>query len=414
MALALDIARTHLLARVRQSAVSVLGVAMGVGFAIAMTSMMVGFQQDFVQRVIDNSPHIIMKDEFRIPPKQPVYLVYPDAAVSLRSVKPREEVRGIKRAQSILKSLENWPGLDLAPTLQTQVFLRFGSKDESATLTGIEPERERRVTKIENDLVAGSLNALLTSPNGVILGDGLRRKLGARMGDTITAVSPEGVIMRMKIVGVIKTGVIAIDDVTAYALLKKAQVLAKRTNVINQIRMRVDRVQAARTIAAQIERRYRYKTESWQEANEGVMGIFVIQDAVRYAVVGAILVVACFGIFNIISTVIFEKARDIAILKSIGFAEGDIRRIFLLEGVMVGVAGSLVGCLLGYGLTLVMASVRFEVGGVVEMQGFVLKYSVWDYVGASGIAIAASTLAAYIPARRAARVKPVDIIRGAA
>lgn len=415
MPLSLDIAKTHLLARVRQSAVSVLGVAMGVGFAIAMTSMMVGFQQDFVQRVIDNSPHIVMKDEYRVPPRQPVYLVYGDrSAINLRSQKPRDEVRGIKRAKSILKSLERWPGIDAAPTLETQVFLRYGSKDVSATLTGIDPERERRVTKIEEDITQGSLTALRTASNGIILGNGLRRKLGVALGDTVTAVSPEGVILRMKIVGIAKTGIVAIDDTIAYTLLKKAQILANRTNVINQIRMRADRVQEARAIAAQIERRYRYKTESWQEANEGIMGIFVIQDAIRYAVVGAILIVACFGIFNIISTVIFEKARDIAILKSIGFSEGDIQGIFLLEGVIVGVAGSLVGCALGYGLTLLMDSISFEVGGVVETQGFVLQYSIWDYVGSSAIAIAASTLATYIPARRAARVKPVDIIRGAA
>ena len=178
--------------------------------------------------------------------------------------------------------------------------------------------------------------------------------------------------------------------------------------------MRLDNVDRAGPMAARIERRFGYKTESWEEANEGVFGIFVIQNAIMYSITGAILIVACFGIFNVISTVIYEKYRDIAILKSIGFAERDIRRIFLIEGVTLGAVGSLAGWALGYGLTLLLASIRFEAAGMVEVQSFILKYSWWHYVITGVAAVSAATLAAYLPARRAAAIKPVDIIRGAA
>lgn len=414
MPLALQIALTHLLTRRRQTAVSMLGVAMGVGFAIAMAAMMQGFQSFFVSKVIDVTPHIIMKDEFRVPPKQPAALRYGGGALVIRGFKPRDELRGIRRARRIIAALSKRRDLNAAPTLHGQIFLRYGSKDVGANLIGVEPERERLVTNLEHDLIAGSLDALKTSANGLIVGVGLAKKLGVKMRDTVTAVSSTGVILKMKIVGIFRTGLIDLDDTEAYTLLKKAQILQKRTNVVNQIRMRMKAPETARAVAGEIERRWRYRSESWQEANEGILGVFVIQHAIMYSTTGAILIVACFGIFNIISTVIFEKTKDIAILKSMGFEEGDIRTIFLVEGVTVGVLGSVLGSGLGYGLIRVLATVEFEVESFVKLQGFVLDSTFVHYAIAIGAAVASAALAAYIPARRAARLKPVDIIRGAA
>lgn len=415
MALSLDIALTHLAARTRQTLVSVVGVAMGVGFFVAMSAMMQGFQQDFISKIVDNTPYIVIKDEFRTPPRQPARIAHADGAIKLHGVKPRDEIRGIKRAGQMIKVVRDWPGVAAAsPTLEGQLFLRYGGKEVSVSSVGIEPDKERQVTKIEKDIKQGSLDALKTTNNGIIVGAGVVRKLGAEMHSIVTAVSPKGVILRMKIVGILQTGIVQIDDSQAYLLLKKSQILQQRINVVNQIRIKTTDLNKAHLIARQIEKRFDYKAESWEEANSGVFGVFVIQNAVMYSTTGAILIVACFGIFNIISTVIFEKTRDIAILKSIGFEAGDIRRIFLFEGLAVGLIGSAFGCALGYGLTHLLASVQFDIKAMVETKGFVLKWSVWHYVIASAMAVGSAVLAAYIPARRAAGVNPVSIIRGAA
>ena len=408
------IAFTHLKNRKRQTLVSVLGVAMGVGFFIGMAAMMQGFQHYFITKVIDVWPHVIIKDEFRQPPRQPVELAYAEGAVALAGQKPREELRGIRDAQARIDELWQMPGVAAAPTLRDQVFLRYGTRSVSATLVGIDPEKERRVTNLERDLIAGRLDDLHTTANGVILGEGLARRLGAGRGVTLTAISPAGVILKVKVVGVFRTGIVAIDNFEAYALLKKAQVLANRPEVINQIRIRLDDVDRAIPLAAAIEARFGYRAESWQEAYENILGIFVIQNGIMYSTVGAILVVAAFGIFNIISTVVHEKSRDIAILKSIGFPERDIRRVFLIEGLVVGLVGTLLGWLLGYALTSLLASIRFDIEGFVRSQGFILHYSYWHYLIASGFAIASAVFAAWLPARKAARLNPVDIIRGAA
>lgn len=414
MWLPLDIALTHLRNRKRQTLVSVLGVAMGVGFFISMAALMQGFHVYFISKVIDVWPHVVIKDEFRSAPPQPVQRLFNDGVVTLYGLKPREELRGIKDADTVLAELNRRSDLAAAPTLRGQVFLRYGSKDISATLVGIEIEYERRVSHLEKDLIAGSLNALNTAANGIILGDGVAKKIGAVLNDTLSVISPAGVILKMKVVGIFRTGITPIDNFESYALLKKAQILQDRINVINQIRIRLNDVDQAHSIASNLEARLGYRSESWEETYENILSIFVIQNGIMYSTVSAILIVAAFGIFNIISTVVHEKTRDIGILKSIGFEERDIRHIFLIEGLLVGLVGTLLGWALGYGLTRVLAAIRIHNEGFITAEGFILHYTFVHYLIAGGFALLSSTFAAWLPARKAAHLNPVDIIRGAA
>lgn len=414
MPLGLSIAVRHLLHRRRQTATSLLGVSLGVAFFIGIASMMQGFQRDFITRVIDAAPHVTIKDEFRTPPPQPVAAAYPGAAIELRGIKPRDEVRGLRGARAMIDALEDMPGLHVAPTLSGQILLRFGAKDISANVTGIVPDKERKVTKLEKDLIAGSLEGLYTAANGIIIGEGIALKAGIGMDDMVSVVSPEGVVMKMKVVGVFRSGITLIDNFDTYTLMKKAQILQDRPNVINRIRIRLDDVELAADLARRIEARFGYRTESWQEQSSNVLGIFVIQNAIMYSTVGAILIVACFGIFNVISTVVYEKTKDIGILKSMGFREADVRRIFVYEGLMVGAIGVVIGWMLGYAIVEFMASLKFNMEGFVRAQGFVLYRTPKHYAISGLMGITASTFAAWLPARRASRLNPVDIVRGAA
>ncbi len=410
--LVLDMALAHLARRRRQTVISLLGITLGVGAFIAMAAMMEGFQQDFVRRVIDVAPHVQVRDEFRTPPRPPARIAHPDAAVGIQGLRPRQEIRGIRNPGRIVAALNAQEGVRAAPSLHGQAILRYGATDVSATVIGIEPDLERRVSNLENDLTAGSLNALRTTANGIVLGEGLARKLGIGMGDALTAVSPTGVVLRMKVAGLFRTGLVNKDDFESYALLKRVQVLEQRPNVINRINLRLDDIDRARPVARAVEGLYGYRAESWDEANENILGLFVIQNAIRYSTVGAILLVAGFGIFNIISTVIHEKSRDIAILKSIGLREGDIRNVFVLEGLIVGTAGAALGWALGFGLTEALASVRFEMETIVAMEGFVLYRWIGHYLIAGGLAVATAVLAGWLPARQAARLDPVVYLRG--
>ena len=414
MRLILDLARGMLRRRRRQTLVSVSGVALGVAFFIAIAALMRGFQTYFVSQIIDVAPHITVKDETRRPPAQAAEIAVTEGAVLVHGVKPRDRIRGIRAAGDKLAALEAMDGVAAAPVLQGQVLLRYGSRDVSASVTGIDPQRHVRVSNIEKDMIAGRLEDLRSTANGIILGAELAFKLGVGLGDTIGAVSPAGVTLSMKVVGLFRTGIQTVDQATGFALLKVNQVLQDRPNVVNQILVRLADVTRAEPLARQIEARFGDRTESWEEQNQNILTVFVIQNAIMYSVTGAILLVAAFGIYNIISTVVFEKTRDIAILKSLGFTEGDIQLLFLVQGVIAGVLGAVVGCLLGAVMIEALAQVRFGLETPAGNDRFILARDWRIYAAASLFAVMAAGIAAVIPARRASRLDPVQVVRGAA
>jgi lipoprotein-releasing system permease protein len=414
MPLVLSIALTHLRARTRQSLVSLLGVATGVGFSIAMAALMQGSQLDFINKIIDATPHITIKDEFREADEQPAERRFATGAVAVEGAKPTEEVRGIKGARQKLAQLEELPDLAVSPVLRGQVVIRYFGKDEAAAIAGIEPERHVRVSQLAEDIREGRLEDLHTAANGLVMGDGLARKLAVKLGDTVTVSSPVGVVFKMKVVALFHTGVISLDEGEVYALLKKVQVLQDRPNVINRLLVKTGDVYGAFAQAREFEARFGYRAESWDEANQDILEALQIRNVIMYTVVAAILLVAGMGIFNVVSTITFEKLRDIAILKSIGFSERDIRWIFVLQGLIAGSVGSILGWGLGFGLCRIMSNIEFKVRFATEITQLPLYYSPWHYAIATVFAMTAAGLAAYFPARRAARVDPVDIIRGAA
>ncbi len=400
--------------RRRQTIVSVSGVALGVAFFIAIAALMRGFQTYFVNQIIDVAPHITIKDEARTPAAQAAVLAFPEGAIEVRGVKPTDRIRGIRAAGDKLAMLEAMEGVAAAPVLQGQALLRYGARDVSAVLSGIEPSRHVRISNIEKDMTAGRLDDLRATANGLIIGEALAARLGVQLGDTITAVSPAGVALSMKVVGLFRTGIQNVDQSYGFVLLKVQQVLQNRPNVVNQILVRLADVTRAEPLARQIEARFGDRSESWEEQNQNILTVFVIQNAIMYSVTGAILLVAAFGIYNIISTVVFEKTRDIAILKSLGFTEGDIQLLFLVQGMIAGLLGALAGCLLGAAMIEALAQVRFGVDTPAGQDRFILARDWRIYLAASLFAVLAGGIAALIPARRASRLDPVQIVRGAA
>jgi lipoprotein-releasing system permease protein len=411
---ALSIAFAQLANRRRQTLVSVLGVSLGVGFFIATSSVMPGPEQDFTQRLVDNAPHITIKDEFRHPAMQPVFATYPQGAISLLRTKPREYLRGIKNYGAKVEELTQRPGViaEAAPT--GQVIVRYANKDVSASVAGIDPDKEKFLTQVESDMLEGSLDRLRTTADGIVIGSGMSAKLGLNMDDIATVVTPSGLVKRMKIVGIFHAGNLLLDEGQTYVLLKNAQVLLDKPFIANQIRIKIPNPDDAETFAASLENRWGYRSESWQEGNRDLLGLFIIRNAITYSIVSAIMIVAAFGIFNIISTVVMEKRRDIAIMMSMGFRGFDIQTIFLIQGVLVGILGMLLGWTIGLGLLELVSMVEFTVPGMTKQQGFVLDRSFRPYAIGGTFALVSAVAAAWYPARRAAQVKPVDIIRGAA
>jgi lipoprotein-releasing system permease protein len=412
MRLLIEIAITHILGRGRQTLVAGLGVALGVGFSVAMAALMQGSQDDFIRQLVDTMPHVQIDDDSRSPSLQPAEQVFDVAAFS--GLRPREDLRGIRNPTAAIAALEAWVPGEIAHGLRTQGVIRYSGRDAGVAIVGIEPRRETVVSSVAGDFTAGSFDALAAGGNNVVMGVRLAERLGAAMGTTVDIVSASGLSRGFRIVGLFHTGSTQRDEGEVYVLLKNAQILAERPNAINDIRIRLADPNAARSVATRAEVQLGYKAVSWEEANESIMEVLIIRNVIMYTVVAAILLVAGFGIFNIVSTITHEKARDIAILKSLGFREADMRRLFLLQGLTIGAGGMLLGWAFGYGLSLLLAQIRFELRGPTsELTGLPLAWSFWHYAIAGGLALVAAGVAGYLPARRAARLNPVDIIRGA-
>lgn len=410
MNLVLSMAWTHVRHRARQTLVAVAGVMTGVGFSVMMAAMMEGSQDDFIKTLVDALPHISITDELREPTRQPADALY--AAAEFHGLTPDVRRPGIKNPMATIASLRSWVPGALTPSVQSKAVLRFAGRNLTVSIIGIDPRTEAEVSNLATHMKQGSLNSLYRESNALLLGDRLANKIGARINSNITLASANGTAMNATVVGLFHTGFRATDETTGFVLLKTAQILERQTGIINEIRVRTNEPMQARLISERIGEQTGYKSISWQEAQEDLLSAITLRNVLMYTIVGAILLVASFGTYNIISTITHEKTRDIAILKSLGFRNGTIRRIFIVEALLVGFVGSALGCVLGYLMTRGLASLEFKTP-FSDYNHLPVLYSASHYLLASAVALASSFIAGYFPARGAARLHPVDIIRGA-
>lgn len=412
MSLYVTIALKHILARKRQSFVSLLGIIIGVAFFLAIASLMQGSQNDFIKRLIDNAPHITVQDDYRNASVQPVQRLYEDRVIELRSLQPMPETRGIRGYKQVVEDLQARPGVRASATLTGQAILNYAGRDNAIVLNGMIPVDMKDLTTIDENMKVGGVDDLIANRNGIIVGAELCRRLMLEVGDNITLTASTGQVRTFKIVGIFQTGSIDYDDSQAFTDIKRVQAMMNKSNRANTIIIKMDDSGKARELASEIEARIGYKSVSWQEASEDIMSTLAIRNIIMYTVVSAVLLVAAFGIYNIIFTIIMEKQKDIAILKSMGFRAGDIKKIFVIQGCVLGVAGVIFGLPLGCVLMYALSLITFNPPGVSEPIQMPIDWSAPQFFIAGAFAFIAAVLASYLPAKKGAGVLPVDILRG--
>ncbi|MDB5326601.1 MAG: ABC-type transport system [Phycisphaerales bacterium] len=406
----------YLLAHARQSIICITGVAISVAMFIAMTAMMSGFTDKFIIETVESSGHITIHDEPRQSDTPILETHFPKSqgVLILKGPKPRDTVQKIKNPTGLMAELMHLPGvLAASPTVSGNAILTYGTKTATTTVIGVDPTRHLRVTTIGDDVTEGSFNRLQTTANGVILGWGLASLIGARLDDTILLSSPTGGSSIARVVGIFQTGVTPVDYSRAYMLLNDAQTLLDKKNVVNEIVLRTEDYTQARELAAQVEAVCGYKTESWQEANANFLKIFRIQQIITYIITGALMVVAAFGVLNILIMAVLERVSDIAILKSFGLSRNDITRIYLLQGLVIGLVGSVIGLVCGKLAVETLRRIPIQMEGLVKADGLLMSESRQNYIISFVASLVIVMIAAVYPARRAASFDPVEVIRGA-
>ena len=404
----------YLLSHLRQTLVCIAGVTISVTMFIAMDAMMQGFSDKFIIETVESTGHITVHDEPRETETRILQRVYkdPNALLLVEGVKPREHLKKIKNPTGLIAGIRRMPHVvAVCPVVTGDAVITYGSKTYAVQVEGVDPEQQVKVTTIGQKVTDGAFDRLKKTADGIVLGRGIAQTIGARIDDSITLSSTTGGRAFAKVVGIFDTGVTPVDYSRSYMMLNSAQTLLGKKSVINEIVIRLDDYTLAREVADQIEAVCGYKTYSWQEANENFLKIFKIQTIITFFITGALLVVAAFGVLNILIMAVLERVNDIAILRSFGLSRADITQIYVFQGLVIGLVGSLLG--LAKMAVEGLRRVPIQMEGLVKADGLLMSEHLSQYILGFVGAMTIVLLASVYPARRAAGDDPVEVIRGA-
>jgi lipoprotein-releasing system permease protein len=419
MRLLANIALTLLRAKLRQSIVAAGGVTFSIAMFVALLGFMNGLNQLLDGLILNRTPHIRLYNELHISPKQPVDLAERADGDStahnfIRSVKPKDDLPRLRNAEAIMSTLEQDPRvLAVSPRLVAHVIFNVGTTDLTGQVNGIDVMKEVRFYMFKDYLVAGDPYDLATGNNTIVLGKGLADLMAARIGDLVQVTTANGDRAMLRVTGFFQSGIAEYDKVQCYANIKTVQKLMQRPpSYYTDINVKLHDLNQAPAMAKELAQRFRVQATDIQTANAQFQTGSDVRSIISYAVGVVLLIVAGFGIYNILNMIIYEKLDTIAILKATGFNGSDVRRIFLLLSMIIGVVGAAGGLVLGIALQHLIDNIPFNTAALPTVHTFPVDYAVRYYLIAVSFALATTWVAGFFPARKAALVDPVEIIRG--
>lgn len=412
----LHIAFRQLMHRKRQTILTIAGIGVGVMVLISAVSLMDGLLSGFIDKIVNIAPHIVVSGE-RIMPILPDLLYPTDASTAVNLIKhverqDEEVIKNYTRVESIIRSERRITVI--APVVGINIIAKYGTISQPLKLFGINPSRQDEIVKFSGSMIEGRFPELERTPDGMLMGTTAAKDFGLRTGDKLQMVSNSGRTYDTRIVGIFSTGINDIDN-NAYVNLRLAQNMGDYSpDEVTGLYLRVSDLASDAPIARAIERQTGYSSKTWEETAASVIALFRMISMMVYFLVFFVILVAGFGVANVLITNVLEKYRDIAVLKSIGFKKQEITIIYLLQGMFVALLGAAAGCLLGYILILIMSSIQItpSQSGSVRSDRLQMGRSPWYFVLASLFALVVSLIASIGPARGAAKVNPVEILRG--
>jgi len=412
----LGISKTHLRSRLKQSSVAALGVTFGIGTFITLASFMTGLNGLLDGLILNRTPHIHIYNKLEPTEQQPITLIdqFSSGINIIHSIKPKKSQVRIHNALPLIQYLRDQEGVRGAiAQVQAQVFYLAGSIELNGVVFGIDVMEETRLFNIGDYVIEGDPKDLARTSNGIILGAGVAKKMSLKIGDRVQLSSVNGGLFPLKIVGFYQSGLAEIDDVQSYVNLATAQgILGKGNDYISDINVKLYDMEEAPLLASQISNQYDLTAIDIKTANAQFETGTQIRNIITYAVSITLLVVAGFGIYNILNMMIYEKMNDIAILKATGFSGKDVKIIFISEALIIGLIGGALGLLIGYGLSVGISYIPFETDALPTVKTFPVNNDPIFYLIGTVFALVATFFAGYLPATKAEKVDPVDIIRG--
>jgi len=414
--LLLTISKTHLVTRIKQSAVAALGVTVGIATFIVLMSFMTGLNGMLDGLILNRTPHIHIYNDIKPSEKQPIdyYKSFKDGINVIQSVKPKQSQLRVHNAVELMSYLRKDKMVKgVTPQVGAQGFYVAGSIQLNGRINGLNVLDEARLFNFGEYIVEGSAQDLAKNDEGILLGAGVAKKLSLGVGDRVQINNINGSIYNLKIVGIYQSGMADFDNVQSFANLKTVQkMMGEGANYVTDINVKLYDIKEAPVMAANLEKQFDLTAVDIEKANAQFETGTKIRNIITYAVSITLLLVAGFGIYNILNMMIYEKMNDIAILKAIGFSGNDVKWIFIFQAMLIGFVGGLLGLLIGYVGAVAIDNAPFKTDALPTITTFPVNFDPMYYVVGVVFALTATFFAGYLPAKKAENIDPVDIIRG--
>ncbi len=413
--LIISISKALLLARWKQTLVAAIGVTFSITMFITLLSFMTGLNNLLDGLILNRTPHVHIYKEVLPSEKQPIdYETEGNGHNFISSVKPKNDLLDIRNSSVIMKSLKDDPRvLGVSPKVNVQVFYNVGAVDLTGVLNGIDVVEENRLFAFSEYVVEGDYQDLKNVPNSIVLGKGAAEKILANVGDNIQITTSKGERVQLKVVGYFQSGIQDIDKVQSYVSLATAQKLLGESNsYITDIQVKLLDMAQAPEIAKEYKQIYDVEAVDIQTANAQFETGTAIRTLISYAVGITLLIVAGFGIYNILNMMIYEKMDTIAILKATGFSGKDVKRVFITIALTIGVFGGLFGLFFGFLISSGIDQIPFKTEALPTVKTYPINYDPRYYLIGGIFSVITTYYAGYFPSRKASKVDPVVIIRG--
>jgi lipoprotein-releasing system permease protein len=411
-----DVSKSLLLARWKQTLVAAIGVTFGITMFITLLSFMSGLNDMLDGLILNRTPHIRLYNEIQASEQQPVdlYPAYKNHHNFVRSVKPKDELLQIHNSAPIIDALKKDSRVfGVAPKITAQVFYNVGSIDLTGVINGIDVEEENRLFFFSTYVTAGNYIDLKNTPNSIVLGKGAAEKMMAAIGDIIQVTTSKGERFQLKVVGYFQSGISDIDKVQSYANLNTTQkLLGESTGYITDIQVKLYDILQAPSMAKEYHDKFNIEAIDIQTANSQFETGSSVRTLISYAVGVTLLIVAGFGIYNILNMMIYEKMDSIAILKATGFSGSDVNKIFITIALSIGIFGGALGLLFGFGLSALIDQIPFNTASLPTVKTYPINYNPQFYMIGGIFSLVTTYMAGYFPSRKASKIDPVVIIRG--
>jgi len=411
-----DVSRSLLLARWRQTLVAAIGVTFSITMFITLLSFMTGLNDLLDGLIVNRTAHVRLYNEVMPSKLQPIDISekFKNHYNFISSVKPKNERIEIYNSGSIMTVLrKDNRVLGVAPKITAPVFYNVGAIELTGVINGIDVEAENKLFLFDDYVTIGNYIDLKNVPNSIILGKGAAEKMLANIGDVIQVTTNKGERVQLKVVGYFQSGLQDIDKIQSYTSIATAQkLLGVSNNYITDLQIKLKDVLMAPAMAKEYAKLFDVDAIDIQTANSQFETGSTVRSIISYAVGITLLVVAGFGIYNILNMMIYEKMDSIAILKATGFSGKDVNQIFITIALTIGIFGGALGLLFGFGVSSIIDQVPFETAALPTIKTYPINYNPKFYLIGGIFSIVTTYFAGYFPSRKASKIDPVIIIRG--